>query len=1112
MAPARGPVSPTFLGVLMRFAHSRRGFVAARSPVVSCSALLLPLLAAVGGVFGPGDLCAQDEYVHFEPGQVQPITVARIVSGEASRRVLLVCNTPDDCVEIYDAESPFAFLQRVPTGLTPVTVRYFPDQQAFYSCNFLGDSVTKVTFRTSTSGGLVQFTALVDRTVFVGDEPCDIVFDTVANQAFVSLHGRSGAAVLDATDLSTLTPLALASVEDAYGPNLDAVLKHPTQMQYVGTDRLYVLDRQDDDDVQGSITVDFDLLCVDATAGGALPTRLMGTGLGTTPHAFAINRAGTQMFVVGMDAQNQVAAGEANVALLQTGFVQSFLWVVDLAPGVAPATRAEWDATMPAFPSINLNRDYTAAGLVEVMKSDALAQPAGVILIEGPGGVEQIVLTTLSSDVVAFLTPNAAVPGGYTIQRMGLTPFNPTPGTVGSSGEAGYSIAGTCGITWDGDLADPSAAGQTGLLFVTGALDNSVAVISPVTMTEVARFQLQHDPTEDVIRTGREFLFSAEFSGNGTVSCSSCHIWGGTDAIAWDLGSPDGPSGPIAIHPWLLDSVPPEVVEFEEFKGELVTQTLRGLVNSTVEGPGQIMFTNAPYHWRADKDAFQNFNSAFVNLLKMIPEPGADPGNGLTNTHMNEFTAYINEIHHEPNPLQSKARIVPGDLGDLFDTLSGSGAARGLKAYHTETSVGGRACVHCHSNPEGSNNRMTETFVTASGTHPLETAAVRSVFDRESLVRLTSAFPVPGERLIVASGAGLTHSGFEPPAAASAHFSINHFCSFFVTQMPGTLTQQESLIEDITEFMRGFDSGIAPIVGLAWTMTGVAGTDNAVGNLMMGQVDEANAGLAIYMRRGLNETGWWQDLTAGTDTFRREGSNVTRPFADFIGFAASPANRVILQSVPVGSARRYAALGSDPAPLLGNAPSGVVPSPMAPATHWVDVGSLEALWDPSHPTHPLGPSGLTPSVAAIHELTQAVLDEAASVGGVDFGVAGLQHEPPRRFRVTGTDIRAGARLGIGFLTPQSTIVPVWMPIFPTNHVDESSNRIWETTVEADDLMTMGLLCGSIWTPGIVDVIRFSPPSQPLDPGTNNNFIVVVQNEDGAISPIAFNSLSVRYDR
>ena len=1030
------------------------------------------------------DASAQGEFVNFESGQVRPIEVGEVTIDGNTGSFLFICNTPDDCLEIYEAASPFTFIKRIPTGLNPVTVRYVPEQDAIYTCNFLGDSITRTYLNSSISGNSVTIAPLLDRTMYVGDEPADLVYFPNEDQIMVTLHSQRGMALLNGTNLSVITPLALADFPLGGTPPSSWILHNPTYIERIGTDRIHILDRHDDDEF-----VDFDLLSFDGSAPGN--GRLLTGGLGTTHHSMTIDSSGTKMFVVGMDAQQLVKSGEAEVKLLKTGFVQSWMWVLDLAPGTAPTRRNEGLAVLP---SINLNRNYNVPALTELDRTLALAQPAGVALIEGASGIEQIVVTALSSDRVAFLTPNSNTMGGYDIARVALPAFNPASSHPGYRGESGYSTSGPSGVAVANLVPDPNQSGATGLVYVAGAFDNSVTVLSPTTHTEVYRFQLRHDGTTNVIRKGREFLYAAEHSKNAMVSCSSCHIWGGTDSIRWDLGGPAGP----AIHPWLRDDLNPDVVNFPPNKGKLVTQTLHGLVNSTVEGAAQAMFSNAPYHWRGDKDGFQDFNEAFVNLMRKTPEGEAKAGNGLTDAHMNEFTAFIETIRHEPNPRQAKDRRIPGDLGEPDLTNSGSGVARGLKAFHIEPMLSfGRSCVHCHSSPEGSNNRLPLTFNVGTTLHSMESAAVRSLIDREGIVEMDSAQPQPNDYVYLAKSSGLNHNGLGPFDTAS----INTF----ISSIPrGGMTA--STQSDVIEFVRQYDSGVAPIIGLPWTMTGMTTIDQAIAQSMIDQVEEANAGLAVYRREGTTETGWWLDLTAGTNMFRREGSSDIASLNSFLQLAQVESARVILQSVPVGSARRYAAFGADTTQVEGPVPTQVAPLPMAPATHWTYVSNLAVNWDSTHPrARPMVP--VSASIQAVQDLGQAVKQAQNN-----FGLrTDLQHEPPRRFRVSGDDIRPGAKLGIAFPFGAGFEL-IWIPVFPTKYFDGNNRRIWETTVEADDQQTLGLLCGSIWTPGVVDVMRYMPPSSPLNPDVNNNFIFSVLNEDGDLAAPAWNSLSVTYNR
>ena len=73
---------------------------------------------------------------------------------------------------------------------------------------------------------------------------------------------------------------------------------------------------------------------------------------------------------------------------------------------------------------------------------------------------------------------------------------------------------------------------------------------------------------------------------NGEASCSSCHIFGDIDSLAWDLGNPDDvvTTNPMTInialrgrrlrHP---STAPASSTDFHPMKGPMTTQTLRGM-------------------------------------------------------------------------------------------------------------------------------------------------------------------------------------------------------------------------------------------------------------------------------------------------------------------------------------------------------------------------------------------------------------------------------------------------------------------------------------------------------------------------------------------------------
>jgi hypothetical protein len=241
------------------------------------------------------------------------------------------------------------------------------------------------------------------------------------------------------------------------------------------------------------------------------------------------------MFVVGTRARNLDADGVSAVGALKTGFVQSWMWVVQIPAGQPPFVMAE-SATpgsgqpIPAttgLTSINLNRDYAQSGLEELPTSLALAQPTDIVVLEGtdnPTGIDKVFITAYHSDKVAVLAPDPVSPSGWLIRRIPI-PLN-------NQGD-GYTMAGPRGLAVSSRARSPHSPTRPGLVFCLNRLNNTVSVLDPHLETVIATFPLQNDPTPRVIRRGRRFLYGAGLSRNGAVSCASCHIDGRTDGLVF---------------------------------------------------------------------------------------------------------------------------------------------------------------------------------------------------------------------------------------------------------------------------------------------------------------------------------------------------------------------------------------------------------------------------------------------------------------------------------------------------------------------------------------------------------------------------------------------------
>lgn len=1156
---------------MMNIRSPRASLVTQRSMSFVAALSLLAVLA------WPESAAAQGKYVNYEVQPVHPVQVHTFSVGGAERDVVMVCNTANHSLEFYDTSPALTLIDTIPTGQSPVTVRWDAMSGAAYTCNQIGDSVTKVAVAAlPSSGGGVDLEINLVGTYRVGDEPCDLVFldagqGTGASEAaiLVSLRSRSALAEVDPVTMQVRSgkERIVLSVDPPAGSvpvRYPVGVKNPGPM--LATDEhLYVLDRQSDnsdalDEVSKSLTLqvgstadinpvkydDLDIFVAGASDALRFPNPLEDPSaaryrvgnLGTTHHAMTSADQGRYVLVVGLAARVSDSDTEDGLSMLPTGFAQSWLWVLysSSASGGVPVRRPEVDGVR--YPSLNLNRDYSAAGLAEVDPSKALSHPTDVDVLEGSeGGIDKVVITAFSSDRVAVLK-SAVVSGapgqpngfGWEIEVLDLSP-------VTSPGGA-YSMVGPRGVSIDPDSQRA---------YVMCSLDNSLRCvdISGATPTLVQSIPLSGDDTPDFVRAGREFIYGAKHSRTGMVSCASCHIDGHTDGLAWTLEPGGSDSVPSSFDDAGLNEDTGERrfadEPFPHFKGKMVTQSLRGLVNYTIEGEGQVLATNAPYHWRGDKAVLQDFGSAFENLLGTTL---------VTQTDLNAMTRFLNGIPHPPNPEQPLDRRLTGQMGPTtsptraYDPTEGSGSMRGLKVYHAHN-TGGLSCNHCHTTPEGSGNRAT--LARASGTpreeNPMESAALRNIFDFESLVMVDPsqgpADPANDDSAFVrVKTNGLFHDG-DPTAALGA--TINHFLQLnaLVTpgggfggaaRMPGSPTygalgvgggvtgwnqndRGESAVA-LTEFVRSLDSGTAPAIGWSYNLTDNFPLDLDRWNTIRDQVSEANAGLVLHTRMGGVERSYWFDITSGAGVFRHDsaGGSTSAPVNQFLGAVTWP-DVAVLEAVPVGSARRIA--DRDDLGLIdtGAAPSSLTLEPMAMATQWEQAGGLVAFWEEGmERTFYLPGSGSGNSVKPrfSHQaqifMQEQVMNAATGpspVPGAPFGVTEKKHEPPRRFRVSGDNIRHGAVLTIYLLdevNPERHGYRANLPLFPTGHtVPSTGERYWETAVEIDGEMTLALLNGGPDRVGVrelLDLEKFSPfaPTQ-TDPSQNNYFWAIV-NEDG----------------
>jgi len=214
--------------------------------------------------------------------------------------------------------------------------------------------------------------------------------------------------------------------------------------------------------------------------------------------------------------------------------------------------------------------------------------------------------------------------------------------------------------------------------------------------------------------------------------------------------------------------------------------------------------------------------------------------------------------------------------------------------------------------------------------------------------------------------------------------------------------------------------------------------------------------------------------------------------------------------------------------LLTNpaAPDYLMLLPMQPNTAYADVPKMSLFWAKLDASDPNGGyeerhGGSFPHVVRLFQ---------HGLIGQGFGLDSLRHDPPRRFRIAGKNIVQGAKLRLfrqnedGGSPPdpnlpiahpnQPTLLPIDIPIYPTDEMLVDGSHVWETAVELDALNYYMLMLGGPFAPGVQDavldtapfpgdVFKISEPPQAgepynPDPQTWNWVGVRVINPDGTL--------------
>lgn len=613
---------------------------------------------------------AQTSATHFEGRHCHPI------EHTPSGHRLLAVNSPEGRLSVFATSSGHfspVLIAEIPVGLEPVTVRARTDTEAWV-VNELSDSVSIIDLTTNK----------VVAVLTVGDEPADVIFAN--GRAFVSSARSNRIDVFDAQTRTPFTaiplqgvfPRALAASPDGShlyaafllsGNNTTALHWREAPPQPAPWDANLpspppvALIVPDTDPRISYDVLDHDIAAIDTSS---LQVVVYQENIGTNLFSLDCSPDGT-LWVGSSDAKNLLRF-EPN---LNGIFAESR--ITRLPPGGPPQ-------------AINLNPHAVQPQIPETAKLLSLAQPMALL-----ADAEGLWAAAFASDRLARLASDGSI-----LARVDLR---------GTNSEL---IRGPRGI---------SRHPVSGRLYVLNKLSHSISVVESNTFALLGEFPLgSHLPLPSDQVEGRGYFFDARRSGNGTVSCGTCHVDADVDGIAWDLGDPAGAMITVVGSAPSIGNHDPIDRVMHPMKGPMVTQTLRGIHGTN------------PLHWRGDKATLQDFNGSFAKL---------QAGSLLSAGDMDKLAAYINSIRNHPNPNRLPDNSLPA-------TLAGGNPLQGKLRFEQNN-----VCSKCHVGPRGTNH-VLDDFASVLTRQPVKNATLEHVYKK---VYFNPALPV------TTSGFGFTHDG-----------------------------------------------------------------------------------------------------------------------------------------------------------------------------------------------------------------------------------------------------------------------------------------------------------------------------------------------------------------
>ncbi len=561
-------------------------------------------------------------------------------------------------------------------------------------------------------------------------------------------------------------------------------------------------------------------------------------GVGTTLFNLAVNPINDELYVTNSNANNAVrfeGAGTYTGSTVQGDIARMHITVID-----------PFDAKVSPR-HLNRHLNYQSLKGNAPLKQHSLSTPMQMA-ISSDG--KTLYSAVMGSNKVAVL-PTSQLSSDTFWDNQGAE-FDPTQLSQ-------YYIdveGGPAGVLLDE---------QNNTLYVYTRFDNSVVSIDLSTYQQWQRVGL-FSPEPEYFAKGRSLLYDANrSSSNGESSCASCHIFGDTDHLSWNLGNPDERNGlnpqpfptqnlselgcllvgPEEASCQLLNIINGDGYErsFASMKGPMMTQTMRGMQH------------HGHMHWRGDRStgyfgddteqtldertSFKNFIVAFERLL------GLDihlPSSVASKNKSNQVTTLENDMDHFADFMLGVA-LPPNPIRSLDNQLSQS-ATVGADFFHgqrrsdgaaTDTSLNGDSadgvnCAGCHGVDPANGFYGSRGEIAHGGEiQILKVPQLRNLYTRVGMFGLPDREGFLPSHTSEHQGAQIRGFGFLHDGATDQLLNFlkggvfdngekgcptgadeRHGCHFNAGKIG---IPDESTRQGLVDYMMEFDNDLAPIVG-----------------------------------------------------------------------------------------------------------------------------------------------------------------------------------------------------------------------------------------------------------------------------------------------------------